>query len=115
MVLCREMERYGVRVNCIAPRAVTRMTETLFQAFGEEAMKELDPKNVSSLVAWLASPEAGHVNGQAFIVYGKMIQLLKGWQPVSTIERDGGWSVTDVNARIGELFREQSSKLEALG
>lgn len=115
MVFCREMERYGVRVNCIAPRAVTRMTETLFQAFGEEAMKELDPKNVSALVTWLSSPEAGHVNGQAFVVYGRMIQLLKGWHAVSTIEKADGWSVADVQARIGELFRGQSSKLEELG
>jgi NAD(P)-dependent dehydrogenase (short-subunit alcohol dehydrogenase family) len=115
MVLCREMERYGVRVNCIAPRAVTRMTETLFQAFGEEAMKELDPANVSALVAWLASPQSGHVNGQAFIVYGRMIQLLRGWQPVSTIEREGGWSVSEVDARIGQLFQGHPSKLEALG
>ena len=115
MVLCREMERYGVRVNCIAPRAVTRMTENLFQAFGEEAMKELDPANVSALVAWLSSPQAGHVNGQAFVVYGRMIQLLEGWHPVATIERAEGWSVADVPTRISELFQGRSPKLGALG
>jgi NAD(P)-dependent dehydrogenase (short-subunit alcohol dehydrogenase family) len=115
MVVCREMEKYGVTVNCIAPRAVTRMTETLFAAFGEEAMKELEPANVSALVTFLASPEAAAINGQAFIVYGKMIQLIKGWHPVSTIERPGGWNVAEVRARISELFRGQSSKLDALG
>ncbi|MGH7858829.1 MAG: SDR family oxidoreductase [Candidatus Binatia bacterium] len=115
IVVCREMERYGITVNCIAPRAVTRMTESLFAAFGEEAMKELEPRNVSALVTYLASPEAAHINGQAFIVYGRMIQLIKGWHPVSTIERAGGWEPADVQAKISELFRGQSSKPDALG
>ncbi|MGH7822459.1 MAG: SDR family oxidoreductase [Candidatus Binatia bacterium] len=115
MVVCREMERYGVTANCIAPRAVTRMTESLFAAFGEEAMKELEPRNVSALVTYLASPEAAHVNGQAFVVYGRMIQLIKGWHPVTTIEHAGGWGAADVRAKLPELFRGQSSKLEPLG
>jgi NAD(P)-dependent dehydrogenase (short-subunit alcohol dehydrogenase family) len=115
MVISREMERYGITVNCIAPRAVTRMTESLFAAFGDEAMKELEPRNVSALVTFLASPDAAHINGQAFIVYGRMIQLIKGWHPVSTIEHAGGWAVADVRAGISDLFRGQSPKLEPLG
>jgi len=35
ITLGREMEKYGIGVNAIAPRAVTRMTETLFAAFGD--------------------------------------------------------------------------------
>jgi NAD(P)-dependent dehydrogenase (short-subunit alcohol dehydrogenase family) len=115
MVIAREMERYGVTVNCIAPRAVTRMTETLFAAFGEEAMRGLGPENVSSLVAYLASDEAAQVNGQGFIVYGTMIQLIKGWHGVATVENPGGWGLADVRARVPELFREASSRLEPLG
>ncbi len=115
MVISREMERYGVTANCIAPRAVTRMTETLFRAFGDDAMKQLGPENVSSLVAYLASPDAGDITGQAFVVYGGMIQLVKGWHGVATIENAGGWQVADVVSRLPELFRSESSKLEPLG
>jgi NAD(P)-dependent dehydrogenase (short-subunit alcohol dehydrogenase family) len=115
MVVTREMEKYGVAANTIAPRAVTRMTETLFQAFGEEGMKDLGPGNVSALVAYLASPAAAHIKGQAFIVYGGMIQLIKGWHPVATIEHAGGWSVADVKAGIDDLFRNASRALEPLG
>jgi NAD(P)-dependent dehydrogenase (short-subunit alcohol dehydrogenase family) len=115
MVVCREMERYGVTVNAIAPRAVTRMTETLFAAFGEEAMKDLGPDSVSALVTFLASDEAAHVNGQAFVIYGGLIQLLAGWRPVAAIEQAGGWRLSDVRSRLGELFPEAPSKLAPLG
>ncbi len=115
MVVCREMEKYGITVNCIAPRAVTRMTETIFGAFGEEAMKELEPRNVSALVAYLASPDAQEINGQAFIVYGRMIQLIKGWHSVATIEHAGGWEVADVRKNLSSLFANASSTLEPIG
>jgi len=115
MVVSREMEKYGVNVNCIAPRAVTRMTESLFRAFGEEAMQQLGPESVSALVTYLASDEAAHINGQAFIIYGGLIQLLQGWHPLASIEKPGGWSVADVQTRLGELFQGASSKLAPLG
>jgi len=115
MVIAREMERYGVAANAIAPRAVTRMTETLFAAFGDDAMKELEPKTVSSLVTYLASDRAAHVNGQAFIVYGGLIQLLQGWHPVASVEKTGSWRLADVEARLSELFQSASSKLPPLG
>jgi len=115
MVVAREMEKYGVAANAIAPRAVTRMTETLFAAFGEEAMKQLEPTSVSSLVTYLASDRASHVNGQAFIVYGGLIQLLQGWHPVASVEKEGAWQLADVQTRLSELFAHASSKLPPLG
>jgi NAD(P)-dependent dehydrogenase (short-subunit alcohol dehydrogenase family) len=115
MVIAREMERYGVAANAIAPRAVTRMTETLFAAFGDDAMKQLEPQTVSSLVTYLASDRAAHVNGQAFIVYGGLIQLLQGWHPVASVEKTGSWRLADVEARLSELFQSASSKLPPLG
>jgi NAD(P)-dependent dehydrogenase (short-subunit alcohol dehydrogenase family) len=115
LVIAREMEKYGVAANAIAPRAVTRMTETLFAAFGDEAMKQLEPSSVSSLVTYLASDRAAHVNGQAFIVYGGLIQLLQGWHPIASVEKEGTWGLADVQARLGELFAKVSSKLPPLG
>ena len=115
MVIAREMEKYGVGANAIAPRAVTRMTETLFAAFGDEAMKQLEPEGVSALVTYLASERAAHVNGQAFVVYGGLIQLLQGWHPIASIEKSGSWSLADVQARLSELFHDAPSKLPPLG
>lgn len=69
----------------------------------------------SSPLRFLASDGAVHVNGQAFVVYGGLIQLLQGWQPMSTIEADGGWSLSEVHSRISERFQGCSAKLPPLG
>ena len=72
-VLARELGRYGVTVNAIAPRARTRMTENLFgemAAKKDEGFDEWDPANIAKLVAFLASDEAADVNGQVFVVFG---------------------------------------------
>lgn len=50
-----EGERYGVRVNCIAPTAGTRMTEGLIS---DAVMKALDPARVSPAVLALVAENA---------------------------------------------------------
>src|SRR5690349_5222186 len=86
IVLARELERSGVRVNCIAPVARTRLTEAL----AGDAMKakegEFDrfaPENISAVVAWLASDASAPATGQVVKVMGGQVQLLKGWRPIT--------------------------------
>src|SRR3984957_17809362 len=59
-VLARELGRYGVTANAIAPRARTRMTENLFGEMAktddENAFDAWDPKNIANLVVFLAAP-----------------------------------------------------------
>ncbi len=53
----------------------------------ERPEDEFDPKDPSlgsPVVAWLASPQAGHVSGQVIRALGENLQLLKGWHPVAT-------------------------------
>ncbi|RKP51982.1 SDR family NAD(P)-dependent oxidoreductase [Pararobbsia silviterrae] len=47
--------KYGIRVNCLAPSAATRMTEELFPA---EDLALLTPQSVTPGVIYLVSPEA---------------------------------------------------------
>ena len=61
-VAAAELGRYGVRVNCIAPGARTRMTtqtpgleEMMAEPEDPDAFDPMDPGNVSPLVAYLAS------------------------------------------------------------
>jgi NAD(P)-dependent dehydrogenase (short-subunit alcohol dehydrogenase family) len=106
-VLARELRRYGVTVNAIAPRARTRMTEDLF---GEAAQKkpsgfdEWDPSNVSQMVGFLASDAAADVNGQVFVVFGANIWVVQGFQPVGELHRDHKWTPSELVAAKEKLF-----------
>jgi NAD(P)-dependent dehydrogenase (short-subunit alcohol dehydrogenase family) len=108
IVLGREMQKYGVTANAIAPRARTRMTENTFTEFGSagEGFDIFAPENVSPLVAWLASPAAANVSGQTFIVWGSEITLAQGWTPVAKIDAGGkAWTVDDLADKGMDLFK----------
>lgn len=75
LVAAKELSRYGVTVNAIAPAAFTRMTENL----GVEATPALDPERIAPVVTWLASEQSGHVTGRVFEVSGDMVAVAEGW------------------------------------
>ena len=111
-VLARELERYGVTVNAIAPRARTRMTENLFGDMAtkrDDGFDEWDPKNISQLVTFLASDEAADVNGQVFIVFGGNIWATTAFQPVGEVHRDHAWTPQELIEAKGDLFKGISS------
>ena len=64
-----ELERYGVRVNAIAPAAATRLTATIpGSAERNEAREQLEfnpfePGNVSPFVAYLATADCPVTGG----------------------------------------------------
>lgn len=58
---------YGITVNAISPGARTRMNAELLDAGfrdGASAQLDLSPEHVARVVAYLASPEAGDINGR---------------------------------------------------
>ncbi len=67
-VLKLEGAKYNIKVNAIAPIAVTRMTEELLGAFGITA-KQFGPELVSPAVAYLASEEC-ELTGEVWSVGG---------------------------------------------
>jgi NAD(P)-dependent dehydrogenase (short-subunit alcohol dehydrogenase family) len=118
--LARELQRYGVTVNAIAPRARTQMTEALLGDFAAppddpDAFDEWDPANIGPAVAWLASDAAADVTGQVFVVCGGRIHLMEGWTMVGEIEQPDRWSPADIEGRRAELFGGRSPGLPEMG
>lgn len=106
LVAAEELERYGVRVNAIAPIARTRLTlatpgmGALMAAEVEEGeFDAFSPANISPLVAYLAT-EKCPITGKVFAVQGGAISELGGWHDVKTIETEGLWQIDDIAARL---------------
>ncbi|MCW5889723.1 MAG: SDR family NAD(P)-dependent oxidoreductase [bacterium] len=104
----REMGRYGVTANFIAPRARTRMTDSMPNSSmfdkPESGFDAFHPAWPAQLVVALASEQAGDVNGQGFIVWGGNVTLVRGWHVVGSIARNDAFSAADILARKDELF-----------
>lgn len=108
LVAADELERYGVRVNAIAPIARTRLTlatpgmGALFAAeVPEGEFDAFAPSNISPLVAHLAAADCA-LTGKVFAVQGGAIVELAGWHDVRTVETDGPWTIDEVAAQLKE-------------
>ena len=106
-VVARDMGRYGVTANSIAPRASTRMLGDipanaaelrarggLAPISGEDEPQERDPGDVAPFVCYLASDFAANINAQTFLVYGSQVSLMSQPRPARAIYNpDGHWSL----------------------
>jgi NAD(P)-dependent dehydrogenase (short-subunit alcohol dehydrogenase family) len=107
-VLAKELVRYGVRANAIAPGARTRLTLStpgLGEAIGEPqdgSFDEWSPANVSPFVAYLCTADCT-ITGETFVVRGGSVQRVQTWTRAEAIEKDGRWTVDELAARAGEL------------
>jgi NAD(P)-dependent dehydrogenase (short-subunit alcohol dehydrogenase family) len=106
LVAAEELERYGVRVNAIAPVARTRLTLAtpgMGAIFAEEVPEgEFDafsPDNVSPIVAYLAS-EKCPLTGQVLAVQGGAVSRLEGWTIAENVEVDGPWVLDDLPGQL---------------
>lgn len=97
-----DMQEYGVRSNCIAPSAYSRMTDAVDAQrrakFTQNAAivplrnRQGKVEQVVPLVTYLASDLSTGVTGQIFGVRGSEIYLYSQPRPIRTLHRDGGWS-----------------------
>ncbi|HVE92717.1 MAG TPA: SDR family NAD(P)-dependent oxidoreductase [Actinomycetota bacterium] len=108
LCIAREMVRYGVTSNAIAPRARTRMTEG---TFGEipagEGFDAWHPDNVAPWVVYLCTPDAAHITGQVFVVTGGEVSLVEQPHVVSSLNKDDRWTVEELAGKSAELFGDR--------
>ncbi|MCZ8381278.1 SDR family oxidoreductase [Mycobacterium sp. CPCC 205372] len=105
-VAAQELERYGVRVNAIAPVARTRLTlatpgmGAIFAAEVPEGEFDLfHPDNIAPIVAYLAGDECS-LSGEVFAVQGGAISRLAPMRIGETTETDGAWEIDDIHKRL---------------
>ncbi|MHC4164301.1 MAG: SDR family oxidoreductase [Planctomycetota bacterium] len=87
IIAARELGRYGVTVNAIAPGALTRLTEDLGMGQGsEEEKKRMDPRWIAPIVTWLASAESRGITGRVFEASGRTLAIAEGWHRGPTVD-----------------------------
>ena len=80
IIASRELGRYGVTVNAIAPGALTRMTEGLGMGSGSDEQREqMSPRWIAPIATWLASEQSSHVTGRVFEASGRVLAIAEGW------------------------------------
>jgi NAD(P)-dependent dehydrogenase (short-subunit alcohol dehydrogenase family) len=118
-VVARDLGRYGVTCNSIAPGAATRMTQSVpdrarelraragiaqgggagaaVQDIRRPEMPELrEPEYVAPMTVWLCTNEAWNVNGKIFHVQGGTVGLAMEEAPYASINKDGMWSIDEL-------------------
>ncbi|MEU3270199.1 SDR family NAD(P)-dependent oxidoreductase [Saccharomonospora sp. NPDC006951] len=112
LATARGLARYGVKANAICPRARTAMTENVF-ADGprpaDGALDPLAPERVATFVTYLASPGAGDISGQVFVVYNDLVALLAAPSVEHTFTAgDGTFSLAELDARLSGYFADRN-------
>jgi NAD(P)-dependent dehydrogenase (short-subunit alcohol dehydrogenase family) len=112
-----DMAKYGVRSNCIAPFAWSRMigsipAETPEQRERVEKLKGMQTAKIAPLAVYLASEAAREVTGQVFAVRANEIFLMSQNRPLRSVHRDGGWTPETVATHAMPALRASFYPLE---
>ena len=105
LVAAKELARYGVTANAIAPAGRTRMTIPL--GLGADRDEDLyhwsDPENVAPLVVWLGSAASAGVTGQVFEVMGGRIGVIEGFRRGPFVHQEDRWDPAQLGPIVADL------------
>jgi NAD(P)-dependent dehydrogenase (short-subunit alcohol dehydrogenase family) len=110
-VVARDLGRYGVTCNAIAPMAITRMTASVP---GQRAaapgsvvtaeVQEMRPEHIAPMTLYLATDDAWNINGQIFHVSGGMVSLAQPETPIATITKSGKWTLEELATLVPQYL-----------
>lgn len=112
-----DMARMGVRSNCIAPFAWSRMTASIPPTTPEEIarverMKSMSADKIAPLVAFLASDASQDVTNQIFAVRKNEIFLFSKPRPIRSMHRSEGWTAEGIARDMLPAFRTSLAGLD---
>jgi NAD(P)-dependent dehydrogenase (short-subunit alcohol dehydrogenase family) len=117
-IIAMEGQRYGVRSNCMAPFAWTRMIESIpitsdemaesFRKFKENATAA----HIAPVVSYLCSDAANDVTANIFGVRGNEIYLFSQPRPIKTIHKGDGWTHEALASHFEPSFRKELLDLD---
>jgi 3-oxoacyl-[acyl-carrier protein] reductase len=91
--LAIELAKYDIRVNVVAPSALTRMTESIP---GADLSLMPGPEMNSALFTWLASDASKELTGQVFHSGGEELSLWSHPDRIVVCYNSGGWTPQDI-------------------
>ena len=112
-----DMARAGVRSNCIAPFAWSRMTasipaETPQAKERVERLKTMSADKIAPLVIYLASDAAKAVSNQIFAVRKNEIVLFSKPRPIRSMTKAEGWSPESIAAELIPAFAPDMARAD---
>ena len=103
VIAARELKRYGITVNAIAPQALTRMTEGLRERTDDEKAA-MHPGRVSPAVVWIASLESSDFTGRIVEAGSGLLAIAEGWHRGPTVAPE------EDPAKLGPIMMELQAK-----
>ena len=114
--LARDLGRYGVTANTIAPGANTRMSATIPDSarrlrtragISQAPQPPPSPRtaeHVAPMVGYLCTDQAWNINGKVFHVNGGNVALGHEEGPMRTITTSGVWDLAELTGKIPQLM-----------
>lgn len=112
-----DMARVGVRSNCIAPFAWSRMTASIPAETPEAKervarLQTMSADKIAPLVAFLASDASKDVSNQIFAVRKNEIVLFNKPRPVRSMVKLEGWSAQAIADELIPSFRPSFARAD---
>lgn len=112
-----DMARVGVRSNCIAPFAWSRMTSSIPSDTPEqkrrvERLQSMSADKIAPLVAYLASDLSKDVTNQTFCVRRNEILLFGKPRPVRSMAKAEGWTAETIAEELIPAFRPSFARAD---